>query len=113
MDCITWLIHHVDYRLGIQSWREISSGGTRTKIFEYHWIIALCDRAINMRGTDSEMKIVMLAPADKLPQCQPYAPAAIYSPETFLRFWYLLLLEAGKTPGPSATGRMRWIEKCN
>jgi hypothetical protein len=41
--------------------------------------------------------------------CQPYAPTALYSPETllFLRFWYSFLLEAEYTPGPSAAERIR------
>jgi hypothetical protein len=38
---------------------------------------------------------------------QPYAPAALYSPETFFCFWYSLLLEAEWTPGPSAAERIR------
>jgi hypothetical protein len=40
--------------------------------------------------------------------CQPYAPAALYSPETlFFYFWYSFLLEAEYTPGLSAVGRIR------
>jgi hypothetical protein len=34
--------------------------------------------------------------------CQPYAPAALYSPETLFCFWYSFLLEAG---------RIKYIEK--
>jgi hypothetical protein len=44
--------------------------------------------------------------------CQPYAPAAFYSPETlFFCFWYSILLEAKWTPWPS--GRIRKAEKRN
>jgi hypothetical protein len=44
--------------------------------------------------------------------CQSYGPAALYSPETlFFRFWYSFLLEAERTPGPSAAGRIRKREK--
>jgi hypothetical protein len=35
--------------------------------------------------------------------CQPYAPTALYSPETlFVCFWYSFLLEAERTAEPSA-----------
>jgi hypothetical protein len=37
--CMTWIIHQ--QLLGVQSWREIASGGTRTKKVEYHWCITL------------------------------------------------------------------------
>jgi hypothetical protein len=41
-----------------------------------------------------------------------HAQAALYSPETlFLCFLYSFLLEADKTPGPSAAGRILQIEK--
>jgi hypothetical protein len=30
-------LHYVPTTLGVQSWREIISGGTRTKKVEYHW----------------------------------------------------------------------------
>jgi hypothetical protein len=44
--------------------------------------------------------------------CQPYALAALYSPETvFLCFWYSFLLEAEWNPGSSAVGRIRYSEK--
>jgi hypothetical protein len=38
--------------------------------------------------------------------CQTYAPAALYSPETFLCFWYLFLLEAEYTLGPVRPGKL-------
>jgi hypothetical protein len=31
-------LHYVPTTLGVQSWREIISGGTRTKKVEYHWL---------------------------------------------------------------------------
>jgi hypothetical protein len=38
--------------------------------------------------------------------CQPYAPAALCSPDTLLFcFWYSVLLEAESTPGPSGARR--------
>jgi hypothetical protein len=38
--------------------------------------------------------------------CQPYAPAALYSPEAlFFYFWLSFLLEAEQTLGLSAAGR--------
>jgi hypothetical protein len=44
--------------------------------------------------------------------CQPYTPADHYCPVTsLLSFWYSFLLEAEWTPGPSAAGRIRQIEK--
>jgi hypothetical protein len=51
--------------------------------------------------------------AYRLSDCQPYAPAALYSPETSRLFClcYLFLLEAEWIPGPSEAGIIRWIEK--
>jgi hypothetical protein len=40
--------------------------------------------------------------------CQPYMPEILYPHEDS---WYSFLLEAESTPGPSATGRVRSIEK--
>jgi hypothetical protein len=42
--------------------------------------------------------------------CQPYAPVTLYPQEDS---WYSFLLEAESTPGHSAAGRIRWIEKFN
>jgi hypothetical protein len=40
--------------------------------------------------------------------CQPCAPATLYFPEALLLYlWYSFLLEAEKSPGPSAAGRMK------
>jgi hypothetical protein len=36
---------------------------------------------------------------------------AVLPRNIFFCFWYLFLLEAEWTPGPSATGRIRWIEE--
>jgi hypothetical protein len=39
---------------------------------------------------------------------RPYAPAALYSPETlFACFWYSFLLKDVKIVGPSVAGRIR------
>jgi hypothetical protein len=40
---------------------------------------------------------------------QPYAPAVLYSEES----WYTFLLEAESPQGHRAAGRIRWIEKSN
>jgi hypothetical protein len=40
--------------------------------------------------------------------CQPYTPAALYSPETiFLCFWYSFLLEAEKTQGQERLSKIK------
>jgi hypothetical protein len=39
---------------------------------------------------------------------EAYAPAALYHKNVF---WYSFLLEAERTPGPSAAGKIREVEK--
>jgi hypothetical protein len=61
---------------------------------------------VSCRGSlyDSEML--------RISHNRSYSPAALYSPETlFFCSWYSFLLEAERTPGPSAAWRIRYIEK--
>jgi hypothetical protein len=51
-----------------------------------------------------------IQPTDGVKVVKPYAPAAFYPQEDS---WYSFLLEAESTPGRSATGRIRKIEKKN
>jgi hypothetical protein len=70
-------LNYTPTTLGVQHWREIISGGTRTKKVEYH---CSSQSAHGWRWG-----------------CQPHAPAALY-PD--VDFWYSFLLQAESTPEP-------------
>jgi hypothetical protein len=53
-------LHYVSTTLGVQSWKEIISGGTRTKNVEYHWFKQPRSVLLSLKILQSQRSILIL-----------------------------------------------------